>query len=241
MFISPKVIYADLARVYKNMSFNYGDIVEWCMRVETEHIGDVDIMWKFRFAVKVNQGRITLPNNVYRVLSVRTKKGTDIKYPAISSIYIHGLSAYENEVMMVEFLGVPVDDDCMPLIAASHREACNHYCIMNIIRPEALNDFNKFRMLEAMEERFNGMVTSVRQGFREWTEGDIERLSLHSYNEVFKGVYAKYYQYNSPGYHKVKFPEKQKVELIDSTDPYTGDDVRTVLEDVSNKIEIIKE
>lgn len=247
MFISPKIIYADLARVYKNMSFNYSDIVEWCMIVETEYICDVDIMWRYEYRVIVKKGRITLPNNVYRIMSVKTDRGIDITYPAISSIYIHGLNKYNNKMLKVYFLGVPVDETCSPLIAASHREICKHYCIMNIIRPEALYDVNKFRMLQAMESQFSGMITSVKQGFREWTEGDIQRLSLHSYNNVFKEVYLRHNEYIDNG-----FPIVNGVIIDENLTPlgrdnidkieescYDGDIIKEVLDEEIEKITVI--
>jgi hypothetical protein len=199
MFISPQVIYADLARVYKNMTFNYSDIVEWCMQVETEYVCDVDVMWRYRYVARVKSGKIVLPNNVYRILSMKTVYGNDIKYPAVTSIYIHGLKKHDGKIMVIEFLGVPIDENCLPLIAASHRMACQDFCIINMLRPEYITDLHKSRLLFAMEESFSGKITAIKQGFREWTEADIQRLALHSYNRTFKNVYAKWYNYNVLG------------------------------------------
>lgn len=246
MFISPRVVYADLARTYKNLSFDYGDIVEWCMQVETEHICDVDIMWKFRYVVKIKNGRIILPNNVYRVLSVKLLNGGHIKYPALSSVYIHGLKKYENKIVSVVFLGVPIDENCEPLIAASHRTACQQFCMINIKRPKALDDINEFKMLESMEEKFGNMVTAAKQGFSEWTEDDIRRLALHNYNLVFQEVYAKWHNYNYMGVDR-NIDRKGKITLIadenilsEKEKVYDSDITDTVLVNAMDRVTIIE-
>lgn len=188
MFIRPEEIMMELLRTYKKKTFGLADVVEWCMQVEIDYIGDVDIMYKYEVDVKVEKGKVQLPINIYRILSVTDADGKIIKNKAIGGIYMHGLKDYEGEYIKIIFLGVPIDYDCMPLIAASHKDACKRYVILQLFEEDALLDMNIFRMQQQRWAEFSGVVLRIKQSFRDWTVDAIASLSLHRYNEPFKHV-----------------------------------------------------
>jgi len=194
MFIRPEEIMMDLSRTYKNKNFSLHDIIEWCMQVETEHICDVDIMNKYVLTTEIANGKIVLPNNVYRILSIYDDNNVPLRKSAVSGIYIHGLSEYNGKILNVEFLGVPLDDDCMPLIAASHKMACMQYVIMQLFAEEADYDISKWKMQSFRKEEFSAMVTAAKQGYREWSEDAINSLLRFKYNEPFKDLQTRYNQ-----------------------------------------------
>lgn len=191
MFIRPEEIYMDIARTYKSRSFSLYDVIEWCMQVETDHICDVDIMIRYEATMRVSKGRIDLPNNIYRILLIEDEYGKLIERKAITGSYIHGLGKYEGQRIRIEFLGVPLDYDCMPLVAASHRDACRRYVIIQLFEDEAASDFSLYKIQANRWTEFAGIVLKAKQGFREWTIDAIASLSLHRYNEPFKDLYYK--------------------------------------------------
>lgn len=191
MYIRPEEIYMDVARTYKSRTFSLYDVVEWCMQVETDYICDVDIMLRYVYVTKVIDGRITLPKNIYRILLIEDEDGRLIENKAVSGSYIHGLKAYENRHVKIEFLGVAMDYDCMPLVAASHRDACRRYVIIQLFEDEAALDAHIYRIQANRWAEFSGSVLRAKQGFREWTIDAIASLSLHRYNEPFKDLYYR--------------------------------------------------
>jgi len=191
MFVRPEEILMDLARTYKSKTFGLSDIIEWCMQVECDHIGDIDIMNKYVLQARVVRGKITLPLNIYRILVVYDEYGKVVEKKGINTVYLHGLSEYEGKVLTVEFMGVPLDEDCMPLVAASHKEACKKYCIMQLFADEAETNINMYKIQQNRTAEFAGLVIKAKQGFREWTRDAIASLSRHSYNQPFKDHFRR--------------------------------------------------
>lgn len=188
MFIRPEEILMELSRTFKMKTFGLADVVEWCMQVEIDYIGDVDIMHKYEVETTVTNGRVQLPINIYRIISILDSDGKIINNKAIGGLYIHGLTDYEGEIITITFLGIPMDYDCMPLIAASHKDACKRYIILQMYEEEALMDVSMFKMQQIRWGEFSGVVMRTKQSFRDWTVDAIASLSLHRYNEPFKDV-----------------------------------------------------
>ena len=188
MFIRPEEILMELSRTYKMKTFGLADVVEWCMQVEIDYIGDVDIMHKYEVDIRVTNGKVQLPINIYRIISILDQYGNIIDKKAINAIYIYGLEDYENEIITITFLGVPMDYDCMPLIAASHKDACKRYVIIQMFEEDALMDVSVYRMQQNRWSEFSGVVLRTKQSFRDWTIDAIASLSTHSYNQPFKDV-----------------------------------------------------
>ena len=192
MFIRPEEVLMDLSRTYKTKTFGLADVIEWCMQVECDHICDIDIMEKYELKTIVTKGRITLPINVYRILVIYDESGHIIKTKAMNGLYIHGLHEYNGHLVTMEFIGVPMDEDCIPLIAASHKEACKKYCIMQLFADESETNMNMYKIQQNRSSEFAGLCIKAKQGFREWTVDAIAALSRHSYNEPFKDHMRRY-------------------------------------------------
>lgn len=191
MFIRPEEILMELTRTYKTKTFGLADVIEWCMQVEIDHISDIDVMNKYIVETRVRKGRVTLPINIYRINYITDQYGEIIDRKAIGGLYIHGLDKYEGQIIKIEFTGVVMDDDCMPLIAASHKDACKRYIILQLFEDDALGDMHLFKMQQHRWEQFAGIVLLTKQGFREWTVDAIASLSTHRYNEPFKDVMSR--------------------------------------------------
>jgi|LSQX01.2.fsa_nt_gb hypothetical protein len=192
MFIRPEEILMELTRTYKTKVFELADVIEWCMQVECDHIADIDLMNKYIYRAKVTKGTIALPLNVFRIFAVYDDNLNPIPRKGINTAYLHGLREYEGQTLNIEFMGVPMDYDCMPLVAASHKEACKKYIIMQVYADEADSNFNLYKIQENRKAEFAGLVVKAKQGFREWTADAIAALSRHSYNEPFKDLAARY-------------------------------------------------
>ena len=221
MFIRPEEILMELTRTYKTKSFGLSDVIEWCMQVETDHICDVDVMNKYVVDLRVHKGRVTLPINIYRILVITDQSGNVIKHKTIGGLYIHGLDKYEGEYIRIEFLGVVMDYDCIPLIAASHKDACKRYIIIQLFEDEALSDVNMYKMQQNRWAEFAGIVIKTKQGFREWTMDAIASLSTHRYNEPFKDLYYRLAErsrerkvYNMPS-NAQKRGENEELDIMD--------------------------
>lgn len=178
-FITHEIIYDKLSSMYKQKEFNEEDILNWCQEVETIYIADPDAMNQYmEIPLKLKSGYVELPSNIYKLLDVYDKPKSDLRlyYNKINNrLYV---PKYKGETLYINYVGTPIDEDCMPLIHSDHQPACETYCKINSFAEDFLlakinqNEYNDWKL------RFDGMIQSAKGWGRRWDNQKLQHMDI---------------------------------------------------------------
>lgn len=181
-YTHPGIVYMDIKRTLPNKSFDYDDIVEWCAKVETLFIGDIDKMFIYEaIPLVVTNGLALLPCNMYKLEDVYTDPGnSDTKLPDIGNngAYLYGWpnSVKEGSTVYINYVGIPIDVNGDPLIISGHEEACKQYCMTQILYEDYINQKLPMQIWLELDRKFSGMVTACKQDMRHFTRDHYDTL-----------------------------------------------------------------
>lgn len=180
LYISPDVIYADLSRIYKNKSIEYYDIVEWCARVETLHLADIDKMFYFEGdEFEVKDGMVLLPYNMFRLLDVYTdpkNSNSIINKIGNNGSVLYGFNMPDGKKIYLNYIGIPITDTGIPLIIKSHEEACGFFCRCRLFEEDMANGNFNANLWMMWDSKFSNAVTAAKQNYRAFKRSDINNL-----------------------------------------------------------------
>lgn len=186
-WISHKVVFTNLQRIFKKKAFQEEDILNWCQEVEQLFVSDPDAMVQYlRIPLNVNSNRrVILPSNVFKLIDVY--EPVDVNQPDETGLHIGfrkmpgGLVInrdIEGNRVMINFWGTPLDDDCMPLIQRAHQPACETYCkIQSFEEDMALGKINQNLYFD-WKQRFDGQIQGVKGGVEGWSSEDWAKMTI---------------------------------------------------------------
>lgn len=186
-WISHKVVFTNLQRIFKKKTFQEEDILNWCQEVEQLFVSDPDAMVQYlEIPLHVNSNRrVLLPSNVFKLI--------DVYEPTDVSGY-NGTPAHvgfrkmpggivinrdvEGDRVMINFWGTPLDDDCMPLIERVHQPACETYCKIQAFEEDmTMNKINQNLYFD-WKQRFDGQIQGVKGGVEGWSSQDWAKMTI---------------------------------------------------------------
>ena len=190
-YVSVKNVAARIARNVKGKEFDIYDIAEWCGECETDEIAMYDGFAKYRnVQVEVKHNRAYLPCNIYRILSVYKNKCSIPKYQWDGAYLRFNLedprTFNQTYNIEIDYLGVMVDDQGLPLILDGHQEACYWYCMTKLYFEDYMNrliDENRYMFLQ---DRLGHYVTKAKGSFRNVSRDDMNEISMILHNLIPK-------------------------------------------------------
>ena len=180
-------ILEELESKFKHKEWNEEMILRWCQQVETIYIADPDTMWAYNeMHFDINGGKVMLPANLYRLIDVydpETKKR--VRFNRTGTV-IKQLVNYKKDVIAINYIGTPIDEDCLPLIYEDHYPACETFCKIQGFENEVLFGEINLTIYMDWKKRFDGMIQGVKGGFKNWTSQDFgDMMTIHG-NEIPK-------------------------------------------------------
>jgi hypothetical protein len=190
-YVSIQNVAARLARNVKGKQFDIYDIAEWCGECETDEIGMYEGFVKYRnVRVLVKQNKAYLPCNIYRILSVHRNKCNVPKYQwdgAYLRFNFDDPGTFNDEFYIeVDYLGVAVDNQGLPMILDGNQEACFWYIMTKLYFEDYMNklvDENRYMFLQ---DRLGHYVTKSKGSFRHTTRDDMNEIQMILHNLVPK-------------------------------------------------------
>jgi len=178
-------ILEELEKKFKDKTWDEEDVLRWCQQVETIYVADPDAMWKFMdIRVEVRGGRVMLPSNLYKLIDVYDPDTSKPVRFNRTGMVIKQLIGYRKKAIALNYIGTPVDKDCIPLINEDHFSACETLCKINGFEVDALyNDINQ-GMYQDWKQRFDGMIQGVKGGFRNWSAQEFNDMVTIQGNEI---------------------------------------------------------
>lgn len=190
-YVSVRNVMARIARNVKGKEFDIWDVAEWCGECETDEIGMYEGFAKYRSVpIVVNNNKGQMPCNIYRLLSVHKSNCAIAKYNwdgAYLRFNFDDPSTFNSEYTVhIDYLGVKVDQEGLPMILDGHQEACFWYCMTKLYFEDYMNkliDENRYMFLQ---DRLGHYVTQAKGSFRYVTRDDMNEINRILHNLVPK-------------------------------------------------------
>jgi hypothetical protein len=151
-------------------------VIEWCATVEIEYIRDYPQFVQNRdVELNVNNYRALLPCNIYKLERVVDKYDSPIfKYGNNGSyLFFDNIEKPIQEgIVKINFLGIPIDDDKMPLILKGHEESCYHYCVLQIFQEDEAEGKVSPNFMQKKADEFNISVQADRASHRHISDNE---------------------------------------------------------------------
>ncbi len=179
-YTNHKIVLADLGRNFKNMQWDEMDVIEWCQHVENRIVPDVDHMVKYiDHEVEVVNGQAKVPHYAHRVekYSLTPKARKHVNVLRMDS-YIDVHHHLENGKIYVTFVGMPVDENCVPMIVKGHEQLCYWYCVKCAFTEKWLMGEIDHSRWDYITTTVSMMAVEVGQSLRHWTDEDYRKLHL---------------------------------------------------------------
>lgn len=168
------------------------DIIEWCAQVETRHIKDVDSMIDhYGIGQAIQHGMIKIPCNVFRILDVYDENENQLFY-GNNGAYLHDITDLsgnplsEGDIVYMNYAGLPVDTEGIPMVAAGHEIACETFIKLNMFEEDALFQRVNQNLYFAWKNEFPLQCMAARNTFQKLSRNDIEYQSMPMQNMIQK-------------------------------------------------------
>lgn len=183
LYVSPDVIHADLKRIFKNKTIELNDIIEWCARVETLHLAEVDKMFNYdEEEFTVENGMIQLPCHLHRLLDVYTNPNSSTSI--ITNIgnngqYLYGFSdnIEDGDTIYLNYVGIAVTEEGIPLVMKTHEEAVGWYCRCRLFEEDMLNGEISPQVWTMWDQKFTNSCSAAKQSMRHMKRSDFDNLT----------------------------------------------------------------
>lgn len=190
-YVSVKNIAARIARNVKNKNFDIYDVAEWSGECEIDEIGQYEGFAKYRnVEICVKHNKAYLPCNIYRILSVY-RNGCIIPNYEWDGAYLRfnfdDPNTFNNEFTIeLDYLGIMVDDEGLPMILEGHQEACYWYILTKLYFEDFMNgliDQNRYTLLQ---DRLGQYVAKAKSSMRHYSRDDMNDIQAILHNMVPK-------------------------------------------------------
>ena len=169
-FITHVEIIASLQRNFKTMVIEDEDVLNWCQEVETLYVADPDSMWKYlEIPLNIVNNRVLLPSNLYKLLDVYKSPTDDTRIIYYrNGAYLNVSTDYTGTTLTVNYVGTPIDKNCIPLIHADHQAACELWCKINMFEEQSLSGKINQNVYFDWKNRFDLAIQAAKVNYRDW-------------------------------------------------------------------------
>lgn len=190
-YVSVRNVAARIARNVKGREIDIYDIAEWCGECETDEIGMYEGFVKYRnVRVPVKHNRCYMPCNIYRILSVHRNKCCISRYQwdgAYLRFNFDDPKTFNDEYYVeIDYLGVAVDEDGLPMILDGNQEACFWYIMTKVYFEDYMNGLFPENRYQYLNDRLGHYVDKSKGSFRHITRDDMNELQMIMHNLIPK-------------------------------------------------------
>lgn len=173
-----------LASYITQKNVQEADIMEWCQQAEVEHIQDLSAMWKYlNVKLKVINGTAQVPCNIFRILDVFSQQdnpNSRVSYGGNRGFIF--LPEYKGEYIYMNFIGTPINDDGMPMIARGHESACETYCLTRMFAEDYIYQKIHPNIYQGWMQQFTGQMVSIKQSMRRFDRDRMNTINCMKYS-----------------------------------------------------------
>lgn len=177
-YVSVDTVAARIARNYKSLSFDKGDIAEWCFEV-VKNIGKYESFVEYKdVEIDVINKMAKLPCNVYRLLYVKnTSNYNNEVFYKNDGTYLKFSDKNIPEKIIISYIGFALDEDGFPMIEDGSQEACFWYCLSRLMLEDYISGKIPTDRYKFIDDKYMHYASVARGGMR-WTSTD-DLANLH--------------------------------------------------------------
>ena len=170
------------------------DIGEWCAECEIDYIKKVEYFVPFlRIPLRVTEGVSKLPCNVYRILDVYCNVQRVGYYNDGSFLRLS--EDYSNDYVFINYTGIPLGDDFIPLILRGHEQACVAFCILKLVKPLFIAKKYDANLYMLLKDDLDIQCQAAKNGYRHMDRGQVDQRTVVWGNIIPKiGSLALYHE-----------------------------------------------
>jgi hypothetical protein len=200
-YITAESIGAMIARNYKGLEFEIGDLVEWCAEAEN-NIGEFEALQRYKnVPLEIKNKKALLPCNVFRLLEIRGAGCSIMNYENNGTYLLFADNSFTNNMsqsfssppnhgiltVFIDYVGIPIDEATnMPVIMDGHQEACYWYCLTKLLFEKYMNNGIDQGRWNFIQEMYGHYVHKAKSSMRYTSREDMDRMMMIQYNMVPK-------------------------------------------------------
>jgi len=186
-YITHKAVLESLEQKFPEKKWDEEDVYKWCQQVQLLLVADPDALWMYKnIHLPVISGKVELPSNLYKLIDVFDPETNDrVRYNRRNKT-LKKLIDFSKDVIAINFIGNPIDDNCMPLINEDYVFACETFCKINGFENDML--YNKINQNVYFDwtNRFDGMLQGAKGSFVDWGAQEFGEMMVIMGNEIPK-------------------------------------------------------
>jgi hypothetical protein len=176
LYTGIEAVMAQITSLYKSVDVHKSDVLDWCTRAELFEMVTIRDWFMFRnVPLVIDQKKALLPCNCHKLLDVFDSSGTRIKFRKDGS-YLFFDDNYTG--IVINYRGLPVDDEGRPLFIQTHILALARYCIMNYFEEDFVTG--------KMDGQRWGYITNEWENQRDIARASLRNLSRNEIEEILQ-------------------------------------------------------
>jgi len=187
IFTNTDKVYYQVAKKLKSEIVNRDDIHEMCINAELLYIKDGDLYRRFEdvpITIDKNLFIGALPCNVVRILEVYDENQMPIEYQLTATNHIK-VKEYI-QTAYINYLGLHLDENGIPVIRTSHIPALISWCIKEILETQMLIGKANPQLYAMYNQKFSDQVTALKQSATNKNIKHYDDVEIIRYNMIPK-------------------------------------------------------
>lgn len=170
-YFTADLIYNRLSRTHAKRvrQYSIGTFIEWCATVEINYIGSFEQFKTISgHKLTVENNRAKLPCNIYNILDVMDGDERIYNYRNNGAYLFFDNQNFQNgKEIIINYHGIPVDPESnLPLLLRGHEEACEKYCLYQMLESDYIDGKVADRMIERVASQFDDAVDAAQSSQR---------------------------------------------------------------------------
>jgi hypothetical protein len=193
-YFTAEKIFSRLQRVFRQKMQEYaiGDVVEVCAEIELEILGNYNTFRHVdKHALVVNQSRVMLPCDLYRLKDVYTGGNQRIFFFTNNGTYLSfneecNILPSDGSTIYINYEGIPVDENGYPMLLRGHEQACFWGCVVRFFEEDhAMGRVNENTWRD-WSSKYEFALSSANTGFRHMSRNEMKTFLAVMYDAIPK-------------------------------------------------------
>jgi hypothetical protein len=174
MYVGIDSVLTKITDLYKSIDLTKTAVLESCTYAELHELATIRDWFLFKnVPLVIDQKKAALPCNCHKLLDVFTDSKRRVKFRK-DGTYLFFHENYTDVV--INYRGLPVDDQGRPIFVNGHIMALARYCIMNYFEEDFVSGKMDGQRWQYLVDQWENSRDVARASMRNLTRNDIEQI-----------------------------------------------------------------
>lgn len=191
MYIGIDTVLTKITDLYKSIDLTKAAVLESCTYAELQELATIRDWFLFKnVRLIIDQKKAALPCNCNKLLDVFQSPHRRVKFRK-DGTYLFFSENYTD--VMINYRGLPVDDQGRPIFVTGHLNALARYCIMNYFEEDFVTGKMDSQRWQYLVDQWENSRDVARASMRDLSRNDIEQILQINANMVPRLGYIPVY------------------------------------------------